>query len=429
MGSREMDHIQPRALFPLGGATVASCARCNRLKGAAVSGLDPLTHLTVPLFNPLAMRWDDHFLTRNPVLTGATVVGTTPQGRATAALLFRDTRSFLQDPGDWPYRDTVDDFGLIDESARLLGLYRRNRWRDLESGLNGLLVGSTEGSERERRYSLQICLWLRGSMATKRGNLADLRDAGLSDIAHGAKVDGVLLPHVLECQAAANAHESNHLVGGPHRDRAARAAVKSYQYLAHRVPERRSEFLLRARAAAATSGLIDRGHGLPDQTVDYALERLTLGDFAMVALVLDCARSADSADRLLHNRIYDEFVRAVPSSGLGQNIDLIQEAIVRRTALVDGSFEADDPTVLDEGVDTWLARHGMQNELRELKLAVLRLGSLGLQIRTVQEASQANRKASPIADEKPAGPKRVKVWPVTPEELASERTSPEAGLD
>ena len=59
-----------------------SCTSCNRRKGSDISSVDPLTGITVPLFNPRTQRWADHFQ-----LDGVSIIGRSPEGRATISLL------------------------------------------------------------------------------------------------------------------------------------------------------------------------------------------------------------------------------------------------------------------------------------------------------------------------------------------------------
>jgi 5-methylcytosine-specific restriction endonuclease McrA len=59
-----------------------ACPFCNRFKGPNLSAIDPQTARLVPLFNPRKHAWEEHF-----VLQGADIVGRTPIGRATVALL------------------------------------------------------------------------------------------------------------------------------------------------------------------------------------------------------------------------------------------------------------------------------------------------------------------------------------------------------
>ena len=80
----EVDHI--RARKHRGSDTLNNCcwacAFCNAFKGSNVAGYDPETDALVPLYNPQADRWSDHFAWRGP-----TLVGKTPIGRATIEVL------------------------------------------------------------------------------------------------------------------------------------------------------------------------------------------------------------------------------------------------------------------------------------------------------------------------------------------------------
>jgi hypothetical protein len=59
-----------------------ACYHCNRLKGTNIASLDPQTGQKVFLFDPRKDTWTAHFR-----LEGAAILGITPTGRATAALL------------------------------------------------------------------------------------------------------------------------------------------------------------------------------------------------------------------------------------------------------------------------------------------------------------------------------------------------------
>jgi hypothetical protein len=59
-----------------------ACFACNNHKGTNVAGVDPGTNKIVPLFNPRRHKWDRHFH-----WDGAELVGKTPAGRATVAVL------------------------------------------------------------------------------------------------------------------------------------------------------------------------------------------------------------------------------------------------------------------------------------------------------------------------------------------------------
>jgi hypothetical protein len=80
----QVDHIIARKH---GGPTVAenlalSCFYCNSNKGPNVSGIDPQSGGTTPLFHPRQQEWFDHFAWNGP-----TLMGKTPAGRATIQVL------------------------------------------------------------------------------------------------------------------------------------------------------------------------------------------------------------------------------------------------------------------------------------------------------------------------------------------------------
>jgi hypothetical protein len=87
--SFELDHCTPKSL---GGGDdesnlAVSCPRCNRNKGASAASLDLLTRRRVAIFHPRKQDWKMHFASFRHY-----VVGTSITGRATATLLFRQTR-------------------------------------------------------------------------------------------------------------------------------------------------------------------------------------------------------------------------------------------------------------------------------------------------------------------------------------------------
>ena len=59
-----------------------ACFHCNRFKGTNLASIDPETRQKTFLFNPRRDKWQEHFKLR-----GAQIIGLTPVGRATVALL------------------------------------------------------------------------------------------------------------------------------------------------------------------------------------------------------------------------------------------------------------------------------------------------------------------------------------------------------
>lgn len=89
-----LEHITPRAAGgPDDTANRAfSCHGCNGYKGPKTTARDPETGTVVPLFHPRQQTWADHFAWNADSLE---VIGLTPTGRATVALL-RLNRQQLQ---------------------------------------------------------------------------------------------------------------------------------------------------------------------------------------------------------------------------------------------------------------------------------------------------------------------------------------------
>ncbi|MEH1786010.1 HNH endonuclease signature motif containing protein [Nostoc sp.] len=86
LGILEIDHI-----IPSGKGGVDSeenlwlaCRLCNSYKGVQTEAVDPLTELTVKLFNPRQQKWSRHFQWSED---GSQILGRTSQGRATVIAL------------------------------------------------------------------------------------------------------------------------------------------------------------------------------------------------------------------------------------------------------------------------------------------------------------------------------------------------------
>jgi len=80
----EVDHVVPAKM---NGQTVdqnlcLACFKCNNHKGPNIAGIDPETGEKAFLFDPRSDLWNENFAWDGPLL-----VGTTPKGRATVALL------------------------------------------------------------------------------------------------------------------------------------------------------------------------------------------------------------------------------------------------------------------------------------------------------------------------------------------------------
>jgi HNH endonuclease len=86
LGILEIDHIIPKAA---GGSDDEknlwlACRLCNSYKGIQTEAKDPITRLTVKLFNPRFQSWDQHFSWTNG---GILIEGKTDIGRTTVVAL------------------------------------------------------------------------------------------------------------------------------------------------------------------------------------------------------------------------------------------------------------------------------------------------------------------------------------------------------
>lgn len=95
-----IDHIIPEAL---GGASDLAnlcfcCFWCNNFKQARIRATDPRTGRIVPLFNPRADQWEDHFRWSS---TFTRVIGRTPAGRATVEALRLNRQSLVSARRIW----------------------------------------------------------------------------------------------------------------------------------------------------------------------------------------------------------------------------------------------------------------------------------------------------------------------------------------
>lgn len=372
-GAKEEDHPQPRAQAtgaPDDGRTVASCGRCNRLKGAATHGTDPFTHRVERLFDPRSMQWDRHFARHPAGLT----VGTTPTGRATAALLFRSTDGFPVDPGPWPYRELTDDLDAHFVTARAIVAYQQNRWIELEHLISGMLEGAEDATSGTRDYLLRIGVWLDGSLATKRASPADRRSGGLQYIdLLPDRSDVKMRRHLAECQTASFDHARHWLPLGLWRERLTRAAALGYLRMAHAFPWQSVVYTLRAATIAALPAELWFPRRTRDELRETALSEAAQGRFSSVALLLDLLAQAPSTRRE-HEALASGLAVIAPTSGVGQGLDLVEESILRRAQLL--SLTRQDAALDERAFATlfaWTVQHGMFNEAAELVDGVQRM--------------------------------------------------------
>ena len=68
--THEIDHAisKKHGGLTVAGNLVLACFPCNNHKGTDIAGLDPVTRLLTPLFNPRRLKWERHFRWSGPEL-------------------------------------------------------------------------------------------------------------------------------------------------------------------------------------------------------------------------------------------------------------------------------------------------------------------------------------------------------------------------
>jgi hypothetical protein len=100
MSPLEIEHIVPRAQGGSDDETNLwlACGLCNRYKGARITGIDPTTGATVPLFNPRTQVWAEHFQWS---ADGTRIIGLTAIGRATVEALSLNNEIAVEVRRNW----------------------------------------------------------------------------------------------------------------------------------------------------------------------------------------------------------------------------------------------------------------------------------------------------------------------------------------
>lgn len=104
----EAEHVTPvcRGGQSLFENLAWACGGCNAFKGVHITGVDPLSGLTVSFFNPRQDAWSDHFAWAGG--DSIFIEGITPVGRATVTRLrmnrpgLRNLRLLLSSVGKHP---------------------------------------------------------------------------------------------------------------------------------------------------------------------------------------------------------------------------------------------------------------------------------------------------------------------------------------
>lgn len=377
----EMDHIIPEFL---GGLTISdnlamSCARCNRNKGERISFIDPYSKKNYRLFNPRKNRWDTHFRR-----VGAEIVGKTPRGAATAALLFRATRRYA--PPDL-YWDKIEGLQRSERLYRFLNNLRfqrlNNQFGPLQSGLEIPLPLS--GTKKELETAEIARLLLNLEMLFTRSTQIDiakgikLAEQKLSQLPPTIRKEIRLILSILYQQRATIRYANGDLVNA-HLDQQKAEKYFGLDHLEF------SDTKINAKGQAELRDLLRSG-ALKSKYVNTSLSSLLLRDLLRAAIDLqddvdfrhftylsDIALMDRKPDRRTLEALYTIFTEVLEDTGYGQTFDRARFVTLRRRWwLFHLSFETDawlDALIAD--IIYWRSIK-MHNEARELRVGISRI--------------------------------------------------------
>jgi len=360
LGKRpEIDHIVPRSR---GGQDTfdnlaLACPSCNGNKGNAQEAVDAITGATMRLFSPRRDAWNVHF-TR----VGGIVIGQTPVGRATAALLCRVTRADFGRDAHWSWIASLDDELAYTHLNRLRVLRLANRFEDLDRAL-ALAAPSSDELSAFLHYLLRVETLIargresdleRGERLARRalrrfGNETDWRKQIYANLGGIIGRKGTLLA----------------LGGELHRARRLwQEAVTLRELSGPRITSGAFEHSVRVRGHLARFG---EYAGMIDTSMTrLAEERAAVGRYSALVALCDIALASTSTPPL--DRLLDSVTRTLARSPYGSDRDHAATVVLRRRwwGLLVAAGERPDLDLLQQDLAFW-RRIEMFNEFRELE--------------------------------------------------------------
>lgn len=384
----ELDHIWPisRQGLDIPENIATSCGRCNRNKGNYVEWIDRVTGRTLCLFNPRDHEWSEHFRIEN-----SEVIGITPIGRATSALLFRQTPNYVPPDLQWGFiTDVYDNQPLYYFLNHLRYQRIRNDFRKLEKYLTeGYVEMDLSPEERAITYFAKQLLTI--ELYFTRCRSQDISDGirkseeilGGKSISSSIKKEVENSLSILYQQAATLYSNNGDQISAENNQRIAfnyhlrvdpsRKQALSDQKGWRLAPEEATSYL---RSLAMQSRFEDKELSRSD-IKSYLSKIKDLDPYynsAYFSYLIDNLLSVNSCDNAKLELLYDSVTENLNINGYGSGRDIAKFVTLRRRWWYLHLFleQSPDWELLESDLDYW-NRLSMFNELREFNSLIQNL--------------------------------------------------------
>lgn len=363
----QKEHIIPRSR---GGPDTASnlavsCPKCNLNKGDRILAEDPVSTLTVPLFNPRSNLWGEHFR----YTFDGHIVGTTAIGRATAALLFRLTNQSLPKDLKWQAIREIGDEALYDYLNHQRAIRLANKFAALESELNKknfeIIRRASMGDRRRGDFALKL---LELETCMMRSQVKDIRK-GIRFAHRMLKLPLLLwekseVLHILSILK--QQYATIFALEGKIKKALAlqKEASRCYELSLTNTGAETFEHIRYVTLRAKYDGQQDKFYD--GQDLSLAIEEAKEGKLKSITYIAD-------AELRRRGRYFDRVLEAIDETlqgcGYGQDFDYVRSIVLRRRwwALRLNAGEPCDLDLLDKDIKFWRSID-LSNEIRELTL-------------------------------------------------------------
>lgn len=382
----EAEHIKPSNI---GGSNnpenlAVACTRCNKNKSSRTDNIDPITGLSVPLFNPRETNWETHFKQIQNAHTDTSknhnftyIVGITSIGRATAELLFHSTEQSVLGDSRWSRINIISNEGLYNylNKQRIMRLTNQfNLIKTLDDfRTTELYSNATPCDKNLAEIAINIIILEMHMTRSQK-----------TDIWKGIEIAKNLLEQKLHKSEEAEWH--NHLAvlyqqqatfymlaGKPEKARRYQEASSHHYYLSiSRKANVETHEKLRMDTINTKYSDIKKPN-YKGKDISYAIDNANNGDLRAITYL------ADSELHSLKKSQYFEKVachieEAISKCGYGQDYDYAKTVVLRRRwwAFKILSNDKYDLDLFSKDINFWNSIK-MFNEIRELKLLLIRI--------------------------------------------------------